>query len=56
MAGAHEACQIDMKEMSATEAEIVVDDPTAPADALPAVASTRTVEMVLYAPCWRSRC
>ncbi len=34
--------------MATSETEIVVDDPTAPADNSPAVTTTRTVEMVGY--------
>jgi len=34
--------------MAPPEQEIVVDDPDAPADASPAVASTRTAEVVVY--------
>jgi putative tricarboxylic transport membrane protein len=34
--------------MSSTEPEIAVDDPTAPAEDSPAVASTRTVEVIVY--------
>ena len=34
--------------MSSTEPEIAVDDPTAPAEDSPAVASTRTVETIVY--------
>ena len=34
--------------MATSETEIVVDDPTAPADNSPAVTTTRTVEMVVY--------
>ncbi|MGB6352173.1 MAG: tripartite tricarboxylate transporter TctB family protein [Pseudolabrys sp.] len=34
--------------MSSTEPEIAVDDPTAPSEDSPAVASTRTVETIVY--------
>ena len=34
--------------MPTSETEIVVDDPTAPADNSPAVTTTRTVEMIVY--------
>ena len=35
-------------DMSSTEPEIAVDDPTAPAEDSPPVTSTRTVETVVY--------
>ena len=34
--------------LPSSDAEIVVDDPTAPADDSPAVTTTRTVEVVAY--------
>lgn len=34
--------------MAATESEIVVEDPTAPADTSPAVITTRTMEVAVY--------
>src|SRR5260221_13175418 len=39
----------DRSEMSSTEPEIAVDDPTAPSEDSPAVTSTRTVETIVYA-------